>query len=172
MECIDGATEKLWVSLGAMFSLALACEHRTSSKNMTQRTASSGPEDIHVKLFVLNPAEHKKLLINLKLLTIANSFLLYIAAHDNFFAIQTTVGIFIFISRENFMLNWVKYEKSFITPGPCRSLNRISHYLSVESDKNKTGGKVIQVNICQVNCFPLQFRMNYHFNNLISFSIW
>ena len=30
----------------------------------------------------------------------------------------TIVGIFIFISRENFMLNWVEHEKSFITPGP------------------------------------------------------
>ena len=30
----------------------------------------------------------------------------------------TVVGIFIFISRENFMLSWVKHEKSFITLGP------------------------------------------------------
>ena len=30
----------------------------------------------------------------------------------------TIVGIFIFISRENFMLSWVEYEKSFITSGP------------------------------------------------------
>ena len=30
----------------------------------------------------------------------------------------TIVGIFIFISRENFMLNWVEHEKSFITSGP------------------------------------------------------
>ena len=29
----------------------------------------------------------------------------------------TIVGIFIFISRENFMLSWDKHEKSFITPG-------------------------------------------------------
>ena len=66
------------------------------------------------------------LLINLKLLTIANSFLLNIAEHENFSAnkykntnsilsmkisllinmkIPTTVGIFMFISRENFMLS-------------------------------------------------------------------
>ena len=30
----------------------------------------------------------------------------------------TIVVIFIFISRENFMLSLVKYEKSFITSGP------------------------------------------------------
>ena len=27
----------------------------------------------------------------------------------------TIVGIFVFISRENFMLSWVEHEKSFIT---------------------------------------------------------
>ena len=43
------------------------------------------------------------LLINHKLLTTANSFLLNIAEHENFSAI--IVGIFIFISRENFMLS-------------------------------------------------------------------
>ena len=31
---------------------------------------------------------------------------------------STFVGIFIFISRENFMLSCVKHEKSFITSGP------------------------------------------------------
>ena len=30
----------------------------------------------------------------------------------------TIVGIFIFISRENFMLSWVEHEKSFITSRP------------------------------------------------------
>ena len=30
----------------------------------------------------------------------------------------TLVGIFIFISRENFMLSGVEHEKSFITSGP------------------------------------------------------
>ena len=30
----------------------------------------------------------------------------------------TIVGIFIFISKENFMLSWVEHEKSFITLGP------------------------------------------------------
>ena len=60
------------------------------------------------------------LLINLKLLTIANSFLLIIAEHENFSANKyENVGIFIFISRENFMLSWVEHEvKSFINSGP------------------------------------------------------
>ena len=52
------------------------------------------------------------LLINLNLLTIANSFLLNIAEHKYLSAI---VGIFIFISRESFM-NWA--WKRFITSGP------------------------------------------------------
>ena len=30
----------------------------------------------------------------------------------------TFVGIFTFLSRENFMLSWVEHEKSFITSGP------------------------------------------------------
>ena len=59
------------------------------------------------------------LLINLKLLTIANSFLLNIAEHEHFSADQweklTIIGIFIFISRENFKLSCVEHEKSFIT---------------------------------------------------------
>ena len=47
------------------------------------------------------------LLINLKLLKIANSFLLNIAEHEHFSAnkYEAIVGIFIFISRENFMLS-------------------------------------------------------------------
>ena len=44
------------------------------------------------------------LIINLKLLTIPNCFLLNIAEHEKFSANKYIVGIFIFISRENFML--------------------------------------------------------------------
>ena len=61
------------------------------------------------------------LLINLKLLTVANSFLLTIAEHENFsvnMKMPAIAGIFILISRENFMLDWVEYEKSFINSGP------------------------------------------------------
>ena len=61
-------------------------------------------------------------LINLKLLIIANSFLLNIADHEISLLINmkmpTIVGIIIFISRENFMLSLVKHERSFITSGP------------------------------------------------------
>ena len=52
-------------------------------------------------------------LINLKLLTNANSFLLNIAEHENF--LTTKAGIFIFISRENFMLCCVEHEKKNCT---------------------------------------------------------
>ena len=61
--------------------------------------------------FMLNSAEHEMfMLINLKLLTMPNSFLLNIAEHENFsllinMKMPTIVGIFIFISRENFMLS-------------------------------------------------------------------
>ena len=62
------------------------------------------------------------LLINLISLTIAKTFLLNIAEHENFSANKyekaNTVGIFKFISRENFMLTWVEHEKRFITLGP------------------------------------------------------
>ena len=51
----------------------------------------------------------KFVLIHLKLLTIANSFLLNIAEHENFsadkYVMETITGIFILIIRENFMLN-------------------------------------------------------------------
>ena len=72
---------------------------------------------------MLNSAEHEiVLLINLKLLTIANSFLLNIAEHKKFSANKyenaNYFGIFIFISRENFMLDLVEHEKSFIPSRP------------------------------------------------------
>ena len=61
------------------------------------------------------------LLINLKLLTLSNSFLLIIAEHEISMLINmkmpTNVGFVIFISRENYMLSWVEYEKSFIRSG-------------------------------------------------------
>ena len=61
------------------------------------------------------------LLINLKLLTNENSFLLNIAEHENFSANKyenaKKIGIFIFISRENFMLRLVEHEKRFIILG-------------------------------------------------------
>ena len=66
-----------------------------------------GPEVI--KLFYCSTQLSMKfvLLINLKLLTIANSFLLYIAEHEIFAAnkYENAIGIFIFMSKENFMLS-------------------------------------------------------------------
>ena len=49
-----------------------------------------------------------------------------------FFLQITNVGILIFISRKNFLLNWVDHEKSFITSGPdCLDLmNHFSHYMA------------------------------------------
>ena len=64
-----------------------------------------------IKLFSCSTQLSMKfvLLINLKLLTIANSFLLNIAEHENSLLINmkmpTIVGIFIFISRKIFMLS-------------------------------------------------------------------
>ena len=56
------------------------------------------------------------LLINLKLLKILNSFLLNIAEHEIFSGNKyENIGIFIFISRDIFMLSCVEHEKSFIT---------------------------------------------------------
>ena len=84
-------------------------------------TTTSGPEVR--KLFSCSTQLSMKfvLLINLKLPTTANSFLLYIAEHENFSA--NKFEIFIFIWRKNFMLSWVEHEKSFITSGPDKRIN-------------------------------------------------
>ena len=74
--------------------------------------------------FMLNSAEHKIYPANIKLLIFENSFLLNIGEHENFPANE--YEIFIFISRENFMLSWVEHEKSFITSGPGPTLWVIS----------------------------------------------
>ena len=58
-----------------------------------------GPKVIKL-FFMLKSAEHE--ICQIKLLTIANSFLRNIAEHENFSAF---VGIFICISREIFMLS-------------------------------------------------------------------
>ena len=74
------------------------------------KVITPGPEVI--KLFSCSTQLSMKfvLLINLILLAIANSFLQNIAEHENFSATNkyenaNIVGIFIFISRENFMLS-------------------------------------------------------------------
>ena len=68
------------------------------------------PED-YKTFFMLNPAEHKicPSTTYISSLTTANSFLLNIAEHVNFSAYKyenvNFVGIFIYISREHFMLS-------------------------------------------------------------------
>ena len=85
------------------------------------RVYTTGPEVI--KLFSCSSQLSMKCfkLINLKLLTMPNTFLLNIAEYENFstyiYEMQTIIGIFII--RENFMLSWVEHEKSFTTSGPC-----------------------------------------------------
>ena len=80
---------------------------------LTKQYVAPGPEVI--KRFSCSTYLSMKfiLLINLKLLTIAKSFLLNIAKHEISLLINmkmpTIVGIFIFIYRENFMLSRVKY---------------------------------------------------------------
>ena len=59
------------------------------------------------------------MLINLKLLLIANSFLLNMAKHEKFFANKYEnayyyLHFFIFVSSENLMLSRVEYEQSVI----------------------------------------------------------
>ena len=58
--------------------------------------------------------------------------MLNIAEYENFFANKyenaNFVGIFIFISRENFMLSWVEHEKIFITSGPASGAAQSGNY--------------------------------------------
>ena len=56
------------------------------------------------------------LLINMKMPTIVGIFIFI--TRENFMLI---VGTFIFISRENFILSGVEHEKSFMTSGPGKS---------------------------------------------------
>ena len=44
----------------------------------------------------------------------------------------TIVGIFIFISRENFMLSWVEHEKSFMISGPDQCLLGVWNRTSIQ----------------------------------------
>ena len=78
-----------------------------------------GPEVI--KLFSCSAQLCMKsvLLINLKLLTTANSSMRNIAEHEIFSANKyenAIVGIFILLA-ENFVLSWVEHEKSFYNLG-------------------------------------------------------
>ena len=75
------------------------------------RTTETIPDPEVIKLFSCSAQLSMKfvLLINLKLLITANSFLLNIAEHEHFFANKyenaNYCGIYIFISREDFTLS-------------------------------------------------------------------
>ena len=76
------------------------------------------------KNFMLNSAEHeifhanKSQIINSAKFFLAKQLSMKISLLINM-KMQTIVGIFIFISREKFMLSWVEHHgKSFITSGP------------------------------------------------------
>ena len=45
-----------------------------------------------------------------------------------FLLMPTIVGILTFMSRKNFMLNWVEHEKSFITSGPVFTSGLVLEY--------------------------------------------
>ena len=75
--------------------------------------------------FVLNSAEHEICPANKSQIT--NSCKFFLVKHYKLsrrisllksMKISTIVGIFIFISRENFIPSWVEYEKSFIISKP------------------------------------------------------
>ena len=63
---------------------------------------------------MFNSAEHEICpAYKFQITNIANSFLLNIAKHEqNSANNENVVGIFIFISRENFKLSWIDHEKS------------------------------------------------------------
>ena len=89
---------------------------------MTKRKKKNRPQG-YKTFFMLDSAEHEICPANKSQITInCKFFLAKQAEHENFSVINmkmpTIVGIFIFISRENFMLIWDEHEKSFITLRP------------------------------------------------------
>ena len=105
-------SKNLWsfsLFLWTRFSPSMLCTRTlcvTAAMHMLYKHINPGPEVI--KLFSCSTQLSIKffLVINLKLLTIANSFLLNIVEHEIFPA-NKFVGIFISISRENILLSWV-----------------------------------------------------------------
>ena len=73
-----------------------------------------------------------------------NSLLLNIAEHENFSANKyenaTIVGIFIFISGENFMLSWVEHEKSFISSEPDQTPQNLQRLVRVYTVNHSSSG--------------------------------
>ena len=134
----------------------------------------SGPEVI--KLFLCSTQISMKfvLLINLKLLTIANSFLLNITSMKISLLMNmkmpTFVGVFIFISRENFMLSWVEYKKRFITSEPGNYYNNqiaFSCWFTSYSNINSHDVAILMesASIMEWNR-KSNFSMSYHYENM------
>ena len=70
---------------------------------------------------MLNSAEHEICIAKKSQITDMNKFFLLNMKISLLISMKMPiiVGIFIFISGENFMLSWVEQEKSFITSGPA-----------------------------------------------------
>ena len=89
------------------------------------------------------------LLINMKMPTIVGIFSAkhdFSAEHEIFSAnkYETIVGIFIFISRENFMLSWVEHEKKgFITSGPGFMFFCVKYMLNFDGHVSKVCKKTL-----------------------------
>ena len=112
--CVQRRPRLAWTSTQSDQAVLLTT-YRSIRCDITYKRA--GPEVI--KLFSCSSQLSVKfvLLINHKLRATANSVLLNVAEHENFSANKyenaNWVGIFIFISRENFMLSRVDREKVF-----------------------------------------------------------
>ena len=103
---------------------------RYSDQQASANSVDPGPEII--KPFSFSTWVNMKfvLLINLKLLTIANSFLLNIAEHENFSAYKYCLHFHFF--RENFMLAELNMKK-VITSGPAQMNDHALHCLPLFS---------------------------------------
>ena len=107
----------------------------------SSEVALLGPEIIK-RFHMLNSPEHEICPANkfLKLLTIANSFLITYLSMKNSLLINmkmpTIIGIFIFINRENFMLNPVLHKRNFITSGPNKRLWYTEFYSTLSNDSH------------------------------------
>ena len=82
----------------------------------------SGPDVIKLVSCLTQLSMKFVLIVNLKLLTIANTFLLNIVEHENFSANKYENANYCYInfiiSREKFIRSRIEHEKSFITLGP------------------------------------------------------
>ena len=95
------------VSSGPLLSIHTFCSIQYDSVMSQWRPRTQG----YKTFFMLTQLSmNVVLLINLKLLPIANSFWLKLAEHENFSANK--------YDKCQLLLSWVEHEKSFITSGP------------------------------------------------------